>query len=290
MTMTESKKSETRGQCPNNKIPHTLETCRVICNLPSGGGWRPIEPVSDILDGITPLPVGQLKAEPASPSVQPPTKYPDRSRVKLTGVTSGEFIQQKINQLCSEPGRSPFDEAAIDIFMELLDVIKMLQGAPIGTQTQIPLLDPNKSVGENYDMLWARYATEPPSVPSVQPPKKTDVYELDGTPCCRKMEVPSWTAKPPTVPHCDCGAGDDAYLAYHADTCARKRYASVPSVEPKWISPLLNRAMVILKTLDISVKWELAPSIKQAIHELCAEFEATLPTLPDPPKGDTDGK
>jgi len=43
---------------------------------------------------------------------------------------------------------------------------------------------------------------------------------------------------------------------------------SLPSV------PLVHRAMIILKGLDLGAAWELAPSIKQEIHKLCEEYEA----------------
>lgn len=44
---------------------------------------------------------------------------------------------------------------------------------------------------------------------------------------------------------------------------------------------LFGRAMAVLKGLNLAVDWELAPSIKKEIADICAEFEADAePTKP----------
>ena len=40
---------------------------------------------------------------------------------------------------------------------------------------------------------------------------------------------------------------------------------------------LLGEAMLILKGLDLSVEWELAPEIKNAIHDVCVKYEGHSP-------------
>ena len=49
--------------------------------------------------------------------------------------------------------------------------------------------------------------------------------------------------------------------------------------------PLFGRAMVVLKALQLSVKWELAPEIKGEIWAICEEFEARRPAPQPAPEG-----
>ncbi len=62
-----------------------------------------------------------------------------------------------------------------------------------------------------------------------------------------------------------CGA--ETMMVYHCPSCG-----STPHED----SSLCGRAMVILKALSLSVKWELAPEIKVEIDAICHDFEKKL--------------